>query len=152
MIFCEIWYLHVVSSLQSFLEWLLGSQALQVLVAFCSTTLALQRNLLVQIFQKVWIIKFYVMAPLKTCNHWGLENEHEMLAALIGGNADRLICVWVHLFCICPLFKNYCHLLLQAMSRTICRTCPLLLWRCMGLLLNGSKSLLFLCQFCKPFW
>lgn len=71
MVFCKIWYLHVVSSLQSFLEWLLGSQALQVLVAFCSTTLALQRNLLVQIFQKVWIIKSYVMAPLKTCNHWG---------------------------------------------------------------------------------
>uniref|UniRef100_A0A803YSP8 FAM13A-like domain-containing protein n=1 Tax=Meleagris gallopavo TaxID=9103 RepID=A0A803YSP8_MELGA len=75
MVFCKIWYLHVVKSsvlaiLQSFLEWLLGSQALQVLVAFCSTTLALQRNLLVQIFQKLWIIKsiflpffFILLAP-----------------------------------------------------------------------------------------
>lgn len=75
MVFCKIWYLHVVKSsvlaiLQSFLEWLLGSQALQVLVAFCSTALALQRNLLAQIFLKVWIIKSYVMAHLTTCNQW----------------------------------------------------------------------------------
>lgn len=66
----------------------------------------------------------------------------------MGENADQLIyiseCIFLHLSCFLEIITIFYW---QSVSKTIFRTYLLWTWRCMRLLLNYSKSLLFLCQF-----